>query len=76
MTEPPVALLAELTYRCPLRCAYCSNPTDWRDYGDELDTAGWTRVLREAGELGVLHVHFSGGEPLLRDAASSEASLP
>ena len=67
MTEAPVALLAELTYRCPLRCSYCSNPTDWRDYGDELDTAGWTRVLREAGELGVLHVHFSGGEPLLRD---------
>lgn len=67
MTEAPVALLAELTYRCPLRCAYCSNPTNWRDYGDELDTDGWTRVLREAGELGVLHVHFSGGEPLLRD---------
>ena len=67
LPEPPVALLAELTYRCPLRCAYCSNPTNWRDYGRELDTAGWQRVLREAAELGVLHVHFSGGEPLLRD---------
>lgn len=71
MTEPPVALLAELTYRCPLRCAYCSNPADWRDYGDELDAATWSRVLREAGELGALHVHFSGGEPLLRDDLAS-----
>jgi PqqA peptide cyclase len=66
VTEPPVALLAELTYRCPLRCAYCSNPTDWRDFDDELDTATWARVLREAADLGALHVHFSGGEPLLR----------
>ena len=71
MSDPPVALLAELTYRCPLRCAYCSNPTDWRDYGDELDTAVWSRVLREAAELGALHVHFSGGEPLLRDDLES-----
>ena len=66
MSAPPVALLAELTYRCPLRCAYCANPANWRDYGDELDTATWSRVLREAADLGVLHVHFSGGEPLLR----------
>ena len=65
--DPPEAMLAELTYRCPLRCAYCSNPTNWRDFGRELDTAAWTRVLREAAALGVLHVHLSGGEPLLRD---------
>lgn len=71
MTEAPIALLAELTYRCPLRCAYCSNPTDWRDYGDELDTATWSRVLGEAAALGALHVHFSGGEPLLRDDLES-----
>ncbi|MDB4931129.1 MAG: hypothetical protein JWM10_3613 [Myxococcaceae bacterium] len=71
MIDPPVALLAELTYRCPLRCAYCSNPADWRDYGDELDAAAWSRVLREAADLGALHVHFSGGEPLLRDDLES-----
>jgi len=71
VTERPIALLAELTYRCPLRCAYCSNPADWSAYTDELDTGTWTRVLREAASLGALHVHFSGGEPLLRDDLES-----
>lgn len=65
--QPPMALLAELTYRCPLRCAYCSNPTDWSRFNRELDTDTWRRVTREAAALGVLHLHLSGGEPLLRD---------
>lgn len=67
MSDAPYALLAELTYRCPLRCGYCSNPVDWRDYRPELDTASWARVLREAADMGVLHAHLSGGEPLLRE---------
>lgn len=65
--SPPIALLAELTYRCPLRCGYCSNPSDWGRYTRELDGATWARVLREASEMGVLQLHLSGGEPLLRD---------
>ena len=66
MTAPrPYALLAELTYRCPLHCPYCSNPTRARNAG-ELTTDEWRRVLREATELGVLQVGFSGGEPLVR----------
>ena len=64
--DSPFGLLAELTYRCPLACAYCSNPVDMVDYGDELTTAEWRRVLDEAHELGVLQLHLSGGEPLLR----------
>jgi pyrroloquinoline quinone biosynthesis protein E len=66
--SPPRALglLAELTYRCPLHCPYCSNPTEFSSTEGELTAAEWQRVLGEAGELGVLHVHFSGGEPLLR----------
>lgn len=64
---PPTALLAELTYRCPLRCGYCSNPTDWRRFAPELDAATWCRVAGEAGAMGVHHLHLSGGEPLLRD---------
>lgn len=67
MITPPDALLAELTYRCPLRCGYCSNPTAIGRFTPELSTEVWQRVLREAGEMGVLHAHFSGGEPLLRD---------
>lgn len=62
----PFGLLAELTYACPLHCAYCSNPLNLADYGDELTTEQWLRVLTEARDLGVLQAHFSGGEPLLR----------
>jgi PqqA peptide cyclase len=64
--DPPLALLAELTHRCPLRCPYCSNPLKLSRASAELDTAAWKRVLGEAAALGVLQVHFSGGEPLVR----------
>jgi pyrroloquinoline quinone biosynthesis protein E len=64
--DPPLALLAELTHRCPLRCPYCSNPLDLARASAELDTSSWKRVLAEAAALGVLQVHFSGGEPLVR----------
>jgi PqqA peptide cyclase len=64
--EPPLALLAELTHRCPLRCPYCSNPLALEPAAAELDTGTWRRVLSEAAALGVLQVHFSGGEPLVR----------
>jgi pyrroloquinoline quinone biosynthesis protein E len=64
--DRPFGLLAELTYRCPLACAYCSNPLELGAYDDELTTAEWRRVFAEARELGVLQLHLSGGEPLLR----------
>ena len=63
----PYTLVAELTYRCPLRCLYCSNPVELAARGKELATSEWRRVLREAEALGVVQVNFSGGEPLLRD---------
>src|ERR1700756_3968975 len=61
----PYGLLAELTYRCPLHCPYCSNPVGLAG-GRELDTDQWERVIREAAALGVLQIGFSGGEPLQR----------
>src|ERR687895_684242 len=64
--DSPFGLLAELTYRCPLACAYCSNPLNMADYTDELATDEWRRVLVEASGLGILQCHLSGGEPLLR----------
>ena len=64
--EPPLALLAELTHRCPLQCPYCANPLEMERAASELDTATWLRVLDEAAALGVLQVHFSGGEPTAR----------
>jgi pyrroloquinoline quinone biosynthesis protein E len=63
MLHKPLGLLAELTHRCPLGCPYCSNPLALDAREDELDTAAWLRVFREAAELGVLQLHLSGGEP-------------
>src|SRR5207247_4212965 len=78
----PYALLAEITYRCPLHCPYCSNPVALpvaaslceaprRPQGGgysngELTTDEWKRIIREAAALGVLQIGFSGGEPLAR----------
>jgi pyrroloquinoline quinone biosynthesis protein E len=64
--DKPYALLAELTYACPLHCPYCSNPVALDDYRDELTTDEWQRVFTEAADLGVLQVHLSGGEPMQR----------
>jgi pyrroloquinoline quinone biosynthesis protein E len=68
MTEAyrPYTLIAELTYKCPLRCVYCSNPLDFARHAQELDTQTWRRVFREAEALGVVQVHLTGGEPLVR----------
>ncbi len=62
----PFSLLAEVTHRCPLHCPYCSNPLQLAAANSELATSEWKRVLTEAADLGVLHVGFSGGEPLQR----------
>jgi pyrroloquinoline quinone biosynthesis protein E len=70
MNFRPYALLAELTYRCPLHCPYCSNPTRHPE-GGELNTEEWRRVIREAAAIGVLQTGFSGGEPLLRSDLAS-----
>ncbi|MGH8266138.1 MAG: pyrroloquinoline quinone biosynthesis protein PqqE [Steroidobacteraceae bacterium] len=64
---PPLWLLLELTYRCPLHCVFCYNPTDFARTGPELATADWIRVLREARALGAVQLGLSGGEPLVRE---------
>jgi PqqA peptide cyclase len=66
MISPPQALIAEVTHRCPLHCVYCSNPLEMQARDRELGTESWLRIIREAAELGCLHFHFTGGEPLLR----------
>ncbi len=63
----PYTLVAELTYRCPLRCVYCSNPVDFARSRAELSTSQWCGVFAQAAELGVVQLHLSGGEPVLRD---------
>jgi pyrroloquinoline quinone biosynthesis protein E len=79
--EPPMALLAELTHRCPLQCPYCSNPLNLEKVAGEMRTEEWLRALREAADIGCMQVHFSGGEPTVRTdleelvAGATEAGL-
>jgi pyrroloquinoline quinone biosynthesis protein E len=63
----PLALIAEITHRCPLHCVYCSNPLQLAATRSELQTEEWRRVFSEAAELGVLHLHLTGGEPASRE---------
>jgi len=65
-TSNPLALIAELTHRCPLHCVYCSNPQELQSRATELSTTEWSRVFKEAADLGVLQTDFTGGEPLAR----------
>jgi pyrroloquinoline quinone biosynthesis protein E len=64
--EPPLWLLAEITYRCPLQCPYCSNPLDYAKWSEELTTDEWKSVLQQARAMGAAQLGFSGGEPLVR----------
>ncbi len=66
MPGGPLALIAELTHRCPLHCVYCSNPLEMRTRAEELSTVAWTRIFAEAAQAGVLQLHLTGGEPLAR----------
>jgi pyrroloquinoline quinone biosynthesis protein E len=66
MVSNPLALIAEVTHRCPLHCVYCSNPLQMTSANSELATEDWISVFRQAGKLGMLHAHFTGGEPLAR----------
>lgn len=64
--SPPLWLLAELTYKCPLQCPYCSNPLDFSGYKNELTTEQWFTVMRQARKMGAVQLGLSGGEPLVR----------
>lgn len=66
MLSNPLALIAEVTHRCPLHCVYCSNPMHLAGQESELSTADWISAFEQAGKLGMLHAHFTGGEPLAR----------
>jgi len=67
----PLALVCELTHRCPLHCVYCSNPQELTARTNELSTEIWSRVFREASEAGVMQLDLTGGEPLARPDLST-----
>jgi len=81
MIPNPLALIAEITHRCPLHCVYCSNPLELAGASSELSTTEWADIFEQAGKLGMLHAHFTGGEPLARPdltelvAAARDAGL-
>ena len=66
MIPNPLALIAEITHRCPLHCVYCSNPIEMAAASSEMSTTEWIDIFQQAGKLGMLHAHFTGGEPLAR----------
>jgi pyrroloquinoline quinone biosynthesis protein E len=67
MVSGPLALIAEITHRCPLHCVYCSNPLELASVASELSTEEWIDVFQQSARLGILHLHFTGGEPLARE---------
>lgn len=73
--DGPLNLIAELTYRCPLQCPYCSNPIDFRTRREALDANAWGRVFEEAAALGVVHLGLTGGEPSTRSDLETLVSL-
>lgn len=66
MVPNPLAVIAEVTHRCPLHCVYCSNPLQLAGTDTELSTSEWISVFEQCVKLGMLHAHFTGGEPLAR----------
>ena len=65
-------LRVSLTDRCNLRCTYCmpAEGLDWMPGEQLLDLGELIRLLRIAvTRLGVTSVRFTGGEPLVRQAA-------
>src|SRR2546428_13313265 len=75
--DSPFGLLAELTYRCPLACAYCSNPLNLADYAGELTTGEWRRGLTQARDPGRVPLDpAGGGPPPPPDGAGNPAHAP
>ena len=64
----PESVTFELTYGCNFRCVHCYNPTH-RVLPQELTTEEVFSILAQLADLGVVELHFSGGEPLVRPDA-------
>jgi PqqA peptide cyclase len=62
----PLSLIAEISYRCPLHCVYCSNPLVMSGKDAELSSQAWIDIFQQAAAMGVLQVDLTGGEPVAR----------
>ena len=76
MKYQPQGLIAEVTHRCPLHCVYCSNPLEMQRRSEEISTEDWSSIFRQAGEMGVLQLSLTGGEPLAQKARQQPSDQP
>jgi MoaA/NifB/PqqE/SkfB family radical SAM enzyme len=63
----PVAMTFAVTYRCQCKCIHCSAGRHLREDKVELTTEEAKNLIKEAQDLGVTIIAFTGGEPLLRE---------
>jgi radical SAM protein with 4Fe4S-binding SPASM domain len=66
----PATAVLEMTYLCNHKCVFCSCPWERAD-GDfdrreELSVDEWKETIRRLTGMGVCHLAFTGGEPLLK----------
>jgi MoaA/NifB/PqqE/SkfB family radical SAM enzyme len=76
----PPFLIASIASRCNLRCAGCyarAGGCVGASSGQDMDTARWRAVFKQASDLGVSFILLAGGEPLLRrDVMALAAEFP
>src|SRR5688500_1248416 len=69
----PLEAHVQLTNRCDAGCAGCYTGASPEGAPNELDLAGWKRVIDELAAMGVFHLALGGGEsailPWLGDIA-------
>ncbi|MBL7196843.1 MAG: radical SAM protein [Candidatus Omnitrophica bacterium] len=63
----PEHVYFSLTSRCNLRCAMCDISKNPSSAADELSTAKVKDIILQIKKMGIRHIIFSGGEPLLRE---------
>ncbi len=61
----PITVYIAVTNKCNNRCVYCSVKNLPQD--DFFSTGDLKIVLRQMKDCGTLRVHFTGGEPMMRD---------
>ncbi|MCF7907353.1 MAG: radical SAM protein [Candidatus Omnitrophica bacterium] len=60
----PLIVSWSLTYRCNHKCLYCGI---WEKTSDELSNEQIFSLIDQMAAAGTQRIHFTGGEPLLRD---------
>ena len=59
-----------ITHKCNFKCMMCNSPSQISGVDSELTGDEWKTVISQLKELGIGDIHFTGGEPLLREDLS------